>query len=103
MKHKGKVFLLVCVMALPFLFSGCSSIGVDVQTLMRPPKATGERQEIYEAVEQQAGSGFIWKYPRTGQYRSAVIMQDVTGDGVEEAVATRDLVSRVNKIPVWER
>ena len=87
MKHKGKVFLLVCVMALPFLFSGCSSIGVDVQTLMRPPKATGERQEIYEAVEQQAGSGFIWKYPRTGQYRSAVIMQDVTGDGVEEAVA----------------
>ena len=61
--------------------------GLDPQSLMRPPRPTGEREEIHKVLERQAGSDFKLRYPRRGDYRSAIIMQDLTGNGKEEAIA----------------
>ena len=69
------------------LLSGCNITGLDAQTLMRPPKATGDREAIHTALEESVQGNLILKYPTRGEYRSAITMYDLTGDGVEEAIA----------------
>ena len=54
---------------------------------MKPPKATGERQEIYSVLEEKANYQLTLRYPKAGEYRSAIVMKDVTGDGNDEAIA----------------
>ncbi len=70
--------------------SGCS-LGGDVENLIRPPRSTGEQQEIQEALENAIGNagkgGYVLKYPKAGEYRSAIILKDLNGDGEEEALA----------------
>lgn len=53
---------------------------------MSPPKATGDKADIQRVIEESAGS-YTFKYPQKGDYRSAVIMHDINGDGTDEAVA----------------
>lgn len=67
--------------------SGCSLAGLDPDSLMRPPRPTGEKKDIHRLLENRAGSDITLKYPAAGDYRSAVIMHDITGDGQEEAIA----------------
>ena len=59
---------------------------LDTQNLMSPPKATGDKADIQRVIEESAGS-YTFKYPQKGDYRSAVIMHDINGDGTDEAVA----------------
>lgn len=82
----GKKWIAIILLCL-FLLTGCSMDGLDPQSLMRPPRPTGEREEIHKVLERQAGSNFKLRYPRRGDYRSAIIMQDLTGNGKEEAIA----------------
>lgn len=80
LKTAALVFLL-CV-----LLTGCTSgMGMDLQSLMRPPRPTGEKQEIHEVLDVKAGS-YKLQYPYRGEHRSSIIMNDLTGDGVEEAL-----------------
>ncbi len=65
------------------LLSGCSDISFGEQTILRPPKATGDKAEIQNIIKEQAGSDYMLKYPRAGDYRSAVTMFE-TGQGKEE-------------------
>ena len=78
------------------LMSGCS-VGIDVETLLRPPRPAGEQQQIQKALEKyilseqkkQAADtlgGYILKYPRFGDHRSAFVLQDLNGNGVDEAI-----------------
>lgn len=78
------------------LMSGCS-VGIDVETLLRPPRPAGEQQQIQKALEKYILSeqkkqvadtlgGYILKYPRFGDHRSAFVLQDLNGDGVDEAI-----------------
>lgn len=63
---------------------GCSSIGLDVENQLRPPKATGEQEAIQQALEEDILSRvekggvdeYILKYPKQGNYRSAFILVD---------------------------
>lgn len=75
--------LLVCAICL----SGCQFGGFDTLSLMRPPKATGDEANIQQILEEAGGSDLTLKYPQKGDYRSAIVMYDITGDGEEEAVA----------------
>lgn len=86
---KIKKFLLCCLgFMLALNMSGCSISNLDSKDLMRPPKPTGEKAQIQHVIEQNAGSEkYTFKYPQSGEYRSAVILSDITGDGEEEAVA----------------
>lgn len=77
------VLLLVCTIYL----SGCQFGGFDTLSLMRPPKATGDEANIQQILEEVGGSDLTLKYPQKGDYRSAIVMYDITGDGEEEAVA----------------
>ena len=89
-------FLACAVLVFALLMSGCS-VGIDVEALLRPPRPTGEQQKIQEALEEYIFSdqnkqspevlgGYILKYPKSGNHRSAFVMQDLNGDGVDEAI-----------------
>ena len=72
MKPK-KYFFLVCLTVMLAL-SGCSAV-LDGNTMLRPPRATGDKAEIQNIISQQAGGKYTFKYPQTGEYRSAITMK----------------------------
>ena len=84
---KRKWFLSAAATVLTLLLTGCTPLKMDAPTLMKPPKTTAEKQEIYQVLEEKAGAQMTLRYPKAGEYRSAIIMKDVTGDGNEEALA----------------
>lgn len=79
--------MIAAALALIVLCSGCSSVSLDPQTLMRPPRATGNKEQIHKVLETKTGGQLKLSYPRRGDYRSAILMWDLTGDGQEDAVA----------------
>lgn len=87
MKIRMKLRAFVAALLMAVLLSGCSMVGLDVQTLMHPPKASGEREAIHTLLQKKAGENITLKYPHSGEYRSAIIMNDITGDSQQEAVA----------------
>lgn len=78
---------IAIAMAIVLLFSGCSSTGLDAQTLMHPPKATGDMESIHTLLQKKVGDNITLKYPHSGDYRSAIIMHDITGNKQNEAIA----------------
>lgn len=72
---------------LAVLCTGCSFSGLSDNDLLQPPKATGEKAEIQGLLEVTTNGDYTLKYPQSGDYRSAIIMQDLNSDGDDEAVA----------------
>lgn len=84
----NKKILLPLIAAVLCLFlAGCSSVGLSVDTLMHPPKAVGDKADIQSLIDKTAGEGYTLKYPQSGNFRSAITMQDIDSDNVDEAVA----------------
>ncbi len=91
-----KTRLSVCLLVLLLLcsFTGCSFAEIDVDGRLRAPHAVGEQSAIQTALEQHIFTGgesssgsYVLKYPKMGDYRSAFVMKDVTGDQQEDAIA----------------
>lgn len=82
MKRK---FAALCLLFV-FFCSSCGLVGFDTQNLMRPPKPTGEKSEIQKAFEEQAGGQVTLRYPQRGDYRSAIVLDDLDSNGTEEAI-----------------
>ncbi len=81
-----KLSFLLLSLILIFTLSGCSAAPLDSENMLRPPKTSGDAQEICEALEAHLGRQPLFRYPRSGEYRSAITMKDLDGDGVEEAI-----------------
>lgn len=75
------LFLILCLS-----LSGCTLPFFDSDSLMHPPSAAGDGQEIQETLNDALGTGYILRYPRSGTHRSAIIRADLDGDEVDEAV-----------------
>lgn len=83
-----KIRCLLVLGMLCALLTGCSVVGLEPQGLMQPPRATGDKQNVYDALEQVAqNQNFALKYPRTGDYRSAIIMHPVSDPERDDAIA----------------
>ncbi len=67
--------------------SGCNITDFSADNLLRPPKAVGDEAEIEQLIAKTADSGYTLKYPKSGRFRSAIIMIDLDGDENDEAVA----------------
>lgn len=88
MKKKFLAILLSMLFILPL--TGCSVMGLDTRALLSPPKANEDQQEIHKLL-QGDDTDFNFVYPKNGDYRSAVIMQDFTGDGIQDAIGFYEL------------
>ncbi|MBQ9808531.1 MAG: hypothetical protein IJM55_06650 [Ruminococcus sp.] len=76
--------LVPCLFAAGTL-SGCT-FGSSIDNLMAPPKLSMEQEQIYSALTDATGTSISLKYPKSGKYLSAFIVDDIDGDGVNEAV-----------------
>ena len=81
-KQMISIFLSLCLL---IGLSGCSFASFDTKNLMAPPKVNEDQQAI-QALLQGGSPDISFVYPQAGEYRSAVIMHDFTGDGVNDAV-----------------
>lgn len=74
--------MLLCISV-----SGCNFSSTKVDDMLNPPKPSGELYSIQTALEKYVGGSVDLKYPRSGEYRSAFVLQDLDGDGIDEAFA----------------
>ncbi|MBQ4613252.1 MAG: hypothetical protein IJB26_06895 [Clostridia bacterium] len=85
MKKRVRYSLLVTVLAVLFLFSGCS---MDVEQFLRPPQTQGEQQAVQQALETyihdsgQNGTGYTLCYPVEGQHTAAFVLCDAHGNPI---------------------
>lgn len=78
------ISLLLCA-ALCVGLCGCSITTFDTKNLMSPPKANEDQQAIHRLMQgNQQDVTFV--YPQNGEHRSAIIMHDLDGDGVQDAI-----------------
>lgn len=85
-----KVKAIICAMLLcsfAISASGCNSADIGTDSLIRPPKTVGDEAEIEQLIADTAGSDYTLKYPKSGNYRSAIVMKDLDLDGTDEAIA----------------
>lgn len=84
-----KLKILLCavlIFALSGILSGCRLFSAS-EDLLIPPRPQGELSEIQERLRESFGSSIKLKYPTDGDYRSAIISYDLTGNGVNDAIA----------------
>lgn len=82
-----KILSFILMAVLVFTLSGCNSFSVDTDALISPPELTGDMHPIAEALQKSVKGNYSLKYPSTGDRRSAIILEDINGDGVSEAFA----------------
>ncbi len=89
-----RVVALCALLSLLLSFCGCSFVQIDVDGRLRAPHAAGEQNAIQTALEQhiladkeESSGTYVLKYPKMGDYRSAFVMKDMTGDKTEDALA----------------
>ena len=75
---------LFCIL-FPVMLTGCS-VSINVDTMLTPPKLSGEQEQIYQALQEAEGSDIRLKYPKSGSYLSAFIVADIDNDAGEEAI-----------------
>lgn len=83
---KSKPLLSVFLIIMMLTVSGCS-FTADSESLLKPPKITGREADIENLVEEASGGDYQLKYPRSGSYRSAIIIEDFNADSDDEAIA----------------
>jgi len=69
------------------LLCGCDVFTADTEQLLSPPALTGDMYPIQEALNNSVKTEYTLKYPSGGDYRSAVILNDINGNGELEAFA----------------
>ena len=64
--------------------SSCSA--ASVEELLSPPRLDEEQTAIYEALRTAAGGSVSLKYPKSGQYRSAFVVENIDSEPTKEAI-----------------
>lgn len=80
-----KKCILALITAMLTLLGGCSlTSGID--TLLSPPKLSAEQEEIYSALLEFTGSKITLRYPKSGSYLSAFVVENIDDEPSEEAI-----------------
>ena len=80
-----KRFKLILTAGLLLLLTGCFSQSVD--ELYAPPKAPDDYLKLDEKINEMLNAGGEYAAPLTGELTQKVQLQDLDGDGVQEAIA----------------
>ena len=82
-----KIICVVLTLMLGIILCGCDFFATNTAELLSPPALSGELNEINKAIKNSAEGDYTLKYPSRGAYRSAVVREDINGDGILEAFA----------------
>jgi len=69
-----------------FSLGGCALSALTAENVMEPPEAYGDGAELQTALEDALGPQITLRYPRSGEYRSAVVRADLDKDEHDEAI-----------------
>jgi len=82
-----KIACIIGCLCMLFTLGGCDFITADTAELLSPPSLSGDIKPIAQVLKETAPSDHTMKYPSRGDYRSAVIREDIDSDGTLEAFA----------------
>lgn len=77
------ILIICCVLCM----AGCDIFPTNTYDLMKAPELEGEYYPILKALEKAAPKDCRLRYPTGGDRRSAVVLNDINGDGKNEAFA----------------
>lgn len=82
-----RICAIFLILSFVFSLCGCSFRDATDDSLLKPPRPIGEMYDIQQALESAVTEKYTLKFPTSGDYRSAILQQDINGDGIYEAVA----------------
>ena len=82
-----KILAIALCLMLTITLCGCDFVTADTAELLDPPQLSGDIKPISQVIKNTAPNGYSMKYPSRGDYRSAVIREDINSDGLLEAFA----------------
>ena len=87
MKHPNHFGRWLACVLLCLLLAGCSMPGeqVQVEELLRAPKLSGDYGDVQTALNDWLGESAQLKYPMQGDLLSPFLLQDLNGDGRQDA------------------
>lgn len=85
MKLKKAIIITIAIV-LSLIISGCDIVN-NTNDMVSPPELTGEMSPIAKALYNSVGNDCDLKYPSSGDRRSAIVLEDINGDGIFEAFA----------------
>lgn len=74
--------ILSCLM-----LTGCQGITFSVEDLLTSPVIADEQTAIFQALTEGLGKSITLEYPYSGEYRSAIILENIDGSEDQEALA----------------
>ena len=81
-----KLLCVLLIVGICMSFCGCAFVNTT-EELVSPPELTGQLYPISQALSKSAGGNYNLLYPTSGDYRPAIILEDVEGDSSVEAFA----------------
>ena len=87
MKHPNHFGRWLACVLLCLLLAGCNMPGeqVQVEELLRAPKLSGDYGDVQTALNDWLGESAQLKYPMQGELLSPFLLQDLDGDGRQDA------------------
>lgn len=82
-----RVSTLMLAIALCLILCGCNMFVFDTDNILSPPELSGELKPIQQALVESIKGEYTLKYPTYGEIKSAVVTEDLDGDGIKEAFA----------------
>lgn len=86
MKRLKLLFTVTLIISVIVSFSGCSFRFSSFDSLLRPPKLSGEYQGLQDTFEKLVDKDYSLSTPENGLYRSAFIVYDFDKDNELEAI-----------------
>jgi len=80
-----KKFILSVMIMSALTLSSCS-FGTSIDNLMAPPKLSVEQEQVYNTLRDAAGQNIRLKYPKSGNYLSSFIIENIDDDEGNEAI-----------------
>ena len=91
---KRRHFLLLAACCLAGLLPGCSfpmTENMQVEELLRAPRLSGDYGALQNALNDWLGESAQLKYPMQGDLLSPFLLQDLDGDGEQDAAVLQRL------------
>lgn len=82
-----KLFAVIATLMLMLSLCGCDLFTTDTAELLSPPSLSGDLKYIYQAINKSVKKDYTLKFASRGDYRSAVVLNDINNDGRQEAFA----------------
>ncbi len=78
--------LIACLIGVILTMCSCTPITLGIDGLVTAPKLSDEQINIHEALTDAVGSNITLKFPQSGSYRSAYIIQNIDDEPGDEAI-----------------